>query len=937
MSAALTVARKELRAAFQSPIALIFLGVFLLVTLYTFFSYSLFFSRNLADVRPLFEWLPLLLIFLVSAITMRQWAEEQKAGTLEILLTLPLRTRDLVLGKFLAALALVGLGLLLTLPLPLTVSTLGNLDWGPVIGGYLGALLLGSVYLAIGLCVSARTDNQVVALMMTLVIGGLLYLIGSEPLTALLSTETAELLRGLGTGSRFSSIERGVIDLRDIVYYGTLTAFFLTLNVAFLEVRRLDRGAEAGRSRYGQQLALVGLVGANAVALNLWLAPVNMARADLTADGDYSISPVTTEVLASLDEPLTIRGYFSERTHRLLAPLVPQIRDVLEEYEIRGDGRVRVEIVDPNTSEKIQQEIGERYGIRSMPFRDVDRHSQSIVNSYFHLLVTYGDEYEVLTFDELVDVMADEDGVDVRLRNLEYDLTRTIKRVSQDFQSIEAVMAKLPDGATLTAYITADASPEVAEAAELARKVGMDLAERSQGQLSFTEVDPTSDPALRDRLLEEYQIQPFVADLFGSETFYLHLVLTAGETVERLVPQPGATEADVRTAVEAAIRRATPGQLKTIGIATMLPENPPPNPQMPPQMQPPPKQPDYRALTQMLADEYEVERIDLTGGAIPPTLDVLIIGKTGPMDAQTRFAVDQFLMRGGSVIALVSSFQAEATRTGLGGAPVDPSLAELVEAWGVEVGDGYVMDLQNTSFPVPVQERRGMFTMERIELVPYPFLPDIRSDGFNNASPVLSGVQSATAPWSSPLSAAEVEGVETTVLMETSADSWIHEGPSIDPNFDAHPETGFAVPDERQSYVVAMSARGLFPSAFEEPPQTEQPVDHIPASLPGSRLLVLGSSDMVSDLVISLGNQPGGEVHLGNLQLVRNAIDWAVEDTELLQIRTAGAFARTLEPLDDAQRSRIELLNYAVVLVALGLVAWLPRRRNSTPLKKEDR
>src|SRR5688500_11366309 len=108
MSAMFTVARKELRALFQSPIAIIFLSVFLVATLFVFFTQARFFARNLADVRPLFEWLPLLLIFLVSAVTMRSWAEERKAGTLEVLLTLPIRTWDLVLGKVLAGLALVG-------------------------------------------------------------------------------------------------------------------------------------------------------------------------------------------------------------------------------------------------------------------------------------------------------------------------------------------------------------------------------------------------------------------------------------------------------------------------------------------------------------------------------------------------------------------------------------------------------------------------------------------------------------------------------------------------------------------------------------------------------------------------------------------------------------------------------------------------------------
>lgn len=177
-SGIMTTARKELRSYFLSPVALIFLALFLIVVLVDFFYYSKFFVRNLADVRPLFQSLPFLLVFLVAAVTMRQWSEEQKMGTLEILLTLPVRTRDLVLGKFVAGMGLVALALALTLPLPITVSMLGQMDWGPVFGGYIAALLLGSTYMAIGLCVSSRTDNQVVSLLVTAIICSVLYALG---------------------------------------------------------------------------------------------------------------------------------------------------------------------------------------------------------------------------------------------------------------------------------------------------------------------------------------------------------------------------------------------------------------------------------------------------------------------------------------------------------------------------------------------------------------------------------------------------------------------------------------------------------------------------------------------------------------------------------------------------------------------------------------
>ncbi|MBN1642999.1 MAG: ABC transporter permease subunit, partial [Anaerolineae bacterium] len=208
------MARKELSAYFHSAIALIFVGVFLVATLASFFWVEAFWARNIADVRPLFRSMPLLMILLVGALTMRQWSEEQREGTLEVLLTLPVRRASLVAGKFAAVLALVALALGLTLFVPITVSVVGDLDWGPVLGGYLAALLVASAYAAIGLFVSSRTDNQIVSLIVTLLLCGALYAVGNSIVTDLVGSSASEILRAIGTGSRFESIERGVIDLR---------------------------------------------------------------------------------------------------------------------------------------------------------------------------------------------------------------------------------------------------------------------------------------------------------------------------------------------------------------------------------------------------------------------------------------------------------------------------------------------------------------------------------------------------------------------------------------------------------------------------------------------------------------------------------------------------------------------------------------------------
>jgi ABC-2 type transport system permease protein len=232
------IATRELRAYFDSPIAYVFLAVFVGAALFTFFNAQTFFSRGIADLRGLFGPLPFLMILLVPALTMRLWAEEQKQGTLEVLLTLPVRDHELVAGKFLASWVLLASGLALTLVLPVTVAFLGRLDFGPVLGGYIGALLLGAAYLAVGQFLSASTENQILAFILALVVCLALYGIGTEAFTGLFADRTAAALRAVGTGSRFQSIARGVIDLRDLVYYASLTLFFLVASVNAVRARR---------------------------------------------------------------------------------------------------------------------------------------------------------------------------------------------------------------------------------------------------------------------------------------------------------------------------------------------------------------------------------------------------------------------------------------------------------------------------------------------------------------------------------------------------------------------------------------------------------------------------------------------------------------------------------------------------------------------------
>ena len=336
MSRTMGIARKEWKAAFLSPVALIFLGIFRLASL---------FARNIADAKPFFHHMPLLLVLLCSAFTMGLWSEEARTGTLELLLTLPLRIRDTVLGKFLAGLGLVAVALTLTLPVPVSIASMGDLDWGPVLGGYLGLLLLASAYLAIGMLVSSLTSSQLVALLVSTIVCGGLVGLGHLPEVITLGLAADELLRALGTSSRFESMLRGVLDLGDLVYYGSLAALALAGNGLVLEARRWGRTRDGRARRVGISLS-VGLLAANLLVLNLGLGLTPGLRVDLTEWDEYSISPVTESLIRGTSEPLLVRGYFSDRVHPLLDPLVPRIRDFLEELQATDKAGLTVQFVD---------------------------------------------------------------------------------------------------------------------------------------------------------------------------------------------------------------------------------------------------------------------------------------------------------------------------------------------------------------------------------------------------------------------------------------------------------------------------------------------------------------------------------------------------------------------------------------------------------------
>jgi len=834
-----------------------------------------------------------------------------------------------------------------------------------VIGGYIGALLLARSYQAIGLCVSSLTKNHVVALIITWATCGALYMVGSDTIAGYAGAATGELLRALGSGSRFESVGRGVLDLRDLLYYGSLTVTFLVLNTVLLESKGWSQGSRTRGMRMNAKL-LVGLCAANLIAVNIWMHDLHVFRADMTERSEFSISEVTEDLIQGLNSPLLIRGYFSGKSHPLLDPLVPRIRDLIDEYGAISGGNVTTEFVDPKADEELEKEANQEYGIKSFPFQVASRYESGVVNSYFSILVKYGDQYETLDFRDLIEINATGGEPEVKLRNLEYDLTRAIKKVAFGFQTLEAVFADINQEIEFTAYITPSTLPEnFKDAPANVAKVTKELEEISGGKFKHNTLDPTAaeNQGMQDKIYRTYGFRPMAVGLLSQERFYLHLLLRVGDRYERIMPAEGMSEADLKKEITAALKRSTPGFLKTVGIVE--PESGLPQPPAQPGRPPPEKPSIIRGLSEKLSQNYTVKKLDLNQGRVPGDVDVVLVVQPDALDDKAVFGIDQYLMRGGAVVVLGGHYKLDLTsqqaqQGGLVVKRIQTGLEDALAAYGVNIEETMVMDPQNEKFPVPRVRDLGGFRVQQVELVNYPYFIDVRSDGMDKTTPILAGLPGVTLHWVSPITVTtpevpqsdddeseEAPKREVIELLNSTEGAWTRAESTVQPDFNTHPEDGFGVGDDQKARTLGVAIVGNFFSAFHDKPSPVFGADGggggdrtgrtIKSSPETSRLAVIGSGSFINDAILGIAQRSGGDRATSNLQLVENTLDWAVADVDLLTIRSRGTFARMLAPLEPAERKKWEAASYGIGLLLLLLIVGVTMggRKRMKPLNIE--
>jgi ABC-type uncharacterized transport system involved in gliding motility auxiliary subunit/ABC-type transport system involved in multi-copper enzyme maturation permease subunit len=429
------IAKRELGGYFSSPVAYVFIVIFLLLTGFFTFMAGNFFERGQASLDSFFMWHAWLYLFLVPCVGMRLWAEERRVGTIELLLTKPITLWQSILGKFLASWIFLGLALALTFPVFVTVNYLGSPDNGVIVAAYLGSFLMAGTYLAISCMTSAMTRNQVVSFILSVVICLFLVLCGFPPVTNLLTRLDrpwlVDLVSSLSVMTHFQPFTTGLVDFRDVVFFLLLMGFALFTNGVIIHGHQASVDNYRKRKNFETILYSTGGVAAMFVVLlsaYILLGAVKL-RADVTADRGHTLSPGTRRILARLDSRITLRFYCTQGDNAMppaLRTYAHRIEDLLREYQQEAKGKLLIQKLDPKPDSDVE-DSARLNGITGQITSQLG--GEKI---YLGVVVSLLDEKFVLPWL-----------TPQRERLLEYDLSRAIARVSTTTRPVVGIMTGL--------------------------------------------------------------------------------------------------------------------------------------------------------------------------------------------------------------------------------------------------------------------------------------------------------------------------------------------------------------------------------------------------------------------------------------------------------------------------------------------------------------
>jgi ABC-type uncharacterized transport system involved in gliding motility auxiliary subunit/ABC-type transport system involved in multi-copper enzyme maturation permease subunit len=424
-----TIARRELRSLFDHPTGYILLVVFVVVTDFLFFRQA--YLTNVASLRPMLQLLPWIFLFFVPAVTMRSLSEDLRSGTLEVVLAQPVSELELLAGKYLGQLLFVWIALFLTLPVAIGLSLGADLQTGVMVAQYAGAFLLAAGLTGVGLWASSITPNQITAFIAGVSVMFALILVGVDPIVAGLPVVVSNAVASLSVLRHFENIARGVIDLRDALYFVSLAAVFLALAYGALMARKLSKvGATRRRLRIGLTLIVALLVVINLFGRNIG------GRLDLTPGKAYTLSPATRSILGNLDDLVTIKLFVSEELPTEFAIVRRDVNDLLADLRSAGEGKVRVIEVDPQDDPDAERDA-QSLGIPPVQFNVIGESELQVKEGYLGIAVQYADGTETIPIVQ-------------RTEDLEYQLVSFIRALTRTERQVvgvvDAAAAAAPPG-----------------------------------------------------------------------------------------------------------------------------------------------------------------------------------------------------------------------------------------------------------------------------------------------------------------------------------------------------------------------------------------------------------------------------------------------------------------------------------------------------------
>ena len=404
-----TITKKEIKSYINNPAAYIVLVAFSLLWQFLFFRNALIIGES--SLRSLFETLPWLLLILIPAITVGSISKEKDEGTLELILTHPIQDIELILGKIVSASLFVAYALLYTFPIAFTFSKFGKFDWGVYTGQLIGSLLLSISLISLGVYISSLVKNQIASLIVTMVAVFFLILFGSEFLTISIPFSILPIMTNISVLTHFQSTIRGVLDVRDMLYFVSFALVFISL--AFLQLSKRRYGNL--KSKYKRIKLIVLLLIGNTLVFS-YLGSNVPGRLDLTQEKVYTLSDSTRRVLGQLENNVEITLYASGRLPSQYSPVVKDIKDILRDYKTGSKGKIIVKTKDPSLKTEDATEAASK-GIQEIQFNVIGQEEFQVKTGFLGIHITAEEKEESLPFIQYTD-------------DLEYQLTSIINKLT---------------------------------------------------------------------------------------------------------------------------------------------------------------------------------------------------------------------------------------------------------------------------------------------------------------------------------------------------------------------------------------------------------------------------------------------------------------------------------------------------------------------------